>query len=474
MVHHEEEALWALAAGELEPEARLRVEMHVANCPTCARRLAGVKETRALLRETRSSTPQVRWTRVDERVLGEATRHFARLERRPRWTWMLATVGACAAVVLALLPHPGGMPLAPEPAAVAQREEAPLPTPVPTPPIEVEGEADAWVLEVDGAGHALRSGAGLRAGAAVRTPSGGSARLRLPDASRMQVAADSEVELSRVEQEEVHLRVVRGRIAVRASHAERRGFTVEAASLRAVVVGTVFSVEHTPSGAAVSVLEGKVRVESEGQSPQLVTAGQRVEFRTRERSWRRHSLSARDRRAFEALVPQAAEVIQVKASRPPRSAPAPVAPPPVTVAPEPDSPSSMPEPPLAVAPPVEAWPELEPAPLPPALALPEVKSPPEPAIPWQGAPAPREVEERFLRHARADLNHRMCESYLVGLGEIAEQSRVRALREEARYLRARCHELRFSPNEAATEYRLYLREYPHGRWAREARVALLP
>jgi hypothetical protein len=92
---------------------------------------------------------------------------------------------------------------------------------------------------------------------------------------------------------------------------------------------------------------------------------------------------------------------------------------------------------------------------------------------WQRFPAPREVEERFLAHARAEVATRTCESYLVGLREIAEQSHVRPFREEARYLRARCYEVRRQRDEATVEYLRYLREYPWGRWAAQARAALL-
>ena len=62
----------------------------------------------------------------------------------------------------------------------------------------------------------------------------------------------------------------------------------------------------------------------------------------------------------------------------------------------------------------------------------------------------------------------------MGLAEIAERSKVRDFREQARYLRARCFEERLSPAEAQAEYRRHLREFPKGRYVREAKAALLP
>jgi hypothetical protein len=477
MARHEVEALWALASGELDAEARARVEEHVAGCDTCAQRLAEVRETRALLRVAREEAPPVRWSEADDRVLTMATRRFARLEQRPRWPWVLGLAGACTAAVLALvLLRPGTAPQVPEENVVAQRVEE---TPSPALSVEVEGEASAWGREVGGSEQALQAGSGLRAGATVRTPAQGSARLRLPDASRMQVAADSEVVLSRVAADDVHLKVMRGRVAVRASHAERRGFVVEAAGLRVFVVGTIFSVEHTPQGPAVSVLEGKVRVEADGQPPQFATAGQHVELRASERAWKQRPLSLQDRRAFEALG------VRVKApatTRPPAAPTAPVAEvtaPTVSTVPE-QREEPAPTPPQEPkadpwAPPTKSTPPTVTGVAQPVPAVaPDTTSTPAPEVAWQRFPAPREVEERFLIHARSEVATRTCESYLVGLGEIAEQSKVRPFREEARYLRARCHEVRFAPSDAAAEYRLYLKEYPRGRWAEEARVALLP
>jgi hypothetical protein len=87
---------------------------------------------------------------------------------------------------------------------------------------------------------------------------------------------------------------------------------------------------------------------------------------------------------------------------------------------------------------------------------------------------PGTTDARFLFNAREQLNATTCESFLVGLAEIAERSTVREFREQARYLRARCFEERLAPAEAKAEYRRYLREFPKGRYVREGKAALLP
>ncbi|PTL77855.1 FecR domain-containing protein [Vitiosangium sp. GDMCC 1.1324] len=461
MARHEVEALWALVSGELDAEARARVEAHVAGCDSCAQRLAEVRESRALLRVAREQPPEVRWAEVDDRVLTMATQRFARLEHRPRWPWMLAAMGACAAVLALVLLRPGPTPRPVEETVVAQPAE----TTAPASTTQVEGEATASVLEADGAERTLQEGAGLKAGSAVRTPARGSTRLRLPDASLMQVSADSEVVLSRIAADDVHLRVTRGRIAVQASHAERRGFVVEADGLRVFVVGTVFSVERTPQGPAVSVLEGKVRVEAEDQPSSFATAGQRVELRASEHAWRRRPLSAQDQRAFEAL---GVRVKTASTARPPAPAPMPVKKPTPSQAPETDPRASAMRSALVPG----AKNAVLPMPAPPSPAGEESTRAPEQA--WPLLPVLRVVEERFLAHARSAVSTRLCESFQEGLGEIAEQSRVPASREEARYLRARCYQTRSAPTQAEAEYRLYLKEFPQGRWSEEARGALGP
>ncbi len=489
MALHETEALWAFAAEELEAEASSRVAEHVAGCEVCARKLAEVRQARALLTPAREDEPAVRWAEVDERVQVAAARRLARMEQRPRWPWALVAAGAMAAVVAFLVPRPVAAP-APTPSPPVAVREPPPEVPA-SPPAEVAAPAEpvlaarvesatgAWIREPQAPERSLEAGAQLREGASVRTRVKASALLRLPDESRVRLSPDSEVTLERAEAEDVRLTITRGQLAVQASHVARRGFTVEAAGVRASVVGTVFSVERTPRGAVVAVLEGRVRVEAEGQPVRLVSAGERVEVRPGSRPSRVRAISARERQVFlelGALMPAEHSA--------PRGASSVVAgtAPPVPEAPEeeailPAEPASPP--PVSEAPSAEEEPGSEFAPYP-------VPTNPEPVDGVVVAPSPAASEVRqglersssadasFLLHARDQLNAKTCESFLVGLAEIAEQSQVRLYREHARYLRARCFEERLARAEAAAEYRRYLREYPRGRFVREARAALLP
>ncbi|XXF76422.1 FecR domain-containing protein [Myxococcaceae bacterium GXIMD 01537] len=492
MTRHESEALWALAADELEGEARARVEAHVAACAECAQALAQVRQTRALLREAGTESPAVHWAEVDEHVLGTAARRFARLERAPRWPWALAAAGACAAVLAFALLRPVAAPPV-EPPAIARAPEAPS---APEPPaIQVESALDAWGRE--GAGElALQPGTRLHAGASVRTPARASALLRLPDASRVRVAPGSEVVLARAEAKDVHLTVKSGRLAVQASHERREGFLVEAAGVRVSVVGTVFAVENAPRGVSVAVLEGKVRVDVEGQPPRFLSAGERLDLRPGDENVARaRPLSAQDHQGFQGLgIPASQPVPQPRpAARPDSTVAArPVAPPPAPI----PSPATPPEgiaetPTLVEAPPLPTpvAPEPEPdfAPYPPAppsqaqaIVAPSPAGVGDAFVPRNGwAPQPnvalpRGSDQRFLQHARAQLKASTCESFLAGLAEIAERSPVREFREQARYLRARCFEEKLAPQAASAEYQRYLREFPRGQYVEEARAALLP
>ncbi|MFP2912755.1 tetratricopeptide repeat protein [Pyxidicoccus sp. 3LFB2] len=102
----------------------------------------------------------------------------------------------------------------------------------------------------------------------------------------------------------------------------------------------------------------------------------------------------------------------------------------------------------------------------------EKKKKKEPLIPM--ALMSKDADERFLGYARMQLSARKCESFLVGLEEIAQRSPRESHREQARYLRARCFEEKLQSKAAQGEYRQYLNEFPRGRYAREANTALLP
>jgi hypothetical protein len=98
MARHETQALWALAAGELDAADRARVEAHLAGCAECAAELARVRQSRAVLHTAREVTPEVRWGAVDARLRSEAAKRLV-APPRSRLPWALALAGACAAML---------------------------------------------------------------------------------------------------------------------------------------------------------------------------------------------------------------------------------------------------------------------------------------------------------------------------------------------------------------------------------------
>ncbi|MBJ6764775.1 FecR domain-containing protein [Myxococcaceae bacterium JPH2] len=519
MGRHETQALWALAADELPPDERARVQAHVAQCADCTQALAQVHEARAALTQAREAMPPVRWAHVDTTLREEAAKRLA----RPSFGWHSQSLpwalgAACLlALVLWWLPHraPSGAPIA-KPVRVAEPlpSQRPLSPPPPPPSVpdpipatavamtETESATGALLREVNEPGqaptteHALAPGMRLRSGMAVRTPGKSSALLRLPDASRVRVSGGSDVVLAQAEPHAVHLVVREGRLAVQASHAPRSGFTVESAGLRVHVVGTVFSVEHSRAGVSVAVLEGRVRVEVEGQPPRFLGAGERFDVRANGQSPRGRALSAEDQLAFRELagLPPPHALVTKPALEKPQPASAPVAQ---------ALPQAVPVPPVEPSPAVnsapqapEATEEFEPYPAAStaspgagnAVALNTlVPAPSEPPPVTRVTPVSRglgglipgglmasDADERFLGYARVHAITRTCEGFLVGLQEIAEHSPREEHREQARYLRARCFKVRQHSTSAEDEYRRYLSEFPNGRHASEARAAIPP
>ncbi|GMU08747.1 FecR domain-containing protein [Corallococcus caeni] len=585
MAGHETQALWALAAGELDAAAQARVEAHVAECAACAAEWKRVVEARALLHSARSVEPSVRWEETGAKLKAEAAKRMARREPRFLSPWAMTLAGACAVALVLWLggslwkkagtqapsviatgsgtgTAPSGVKAASQPGAteeaVAARpdmahgeQESVAVRPEAASTTEAERVTGAVLREASGAEHALAAGMRLRSGMAVRTPPKASAVLRLPDASRVRLSAGSDVVFARAESNAVHLTVQQGRLSVRASHAKREAFLVESAGLRVSVVGTVFSVERTAAGAAVAVLEGRVRVDAEGQPPRFVDAGERVELAGTGEALKPRALSAGDRQAFRDLRaaepgPAVASALPTKKAPPrpeggssprqsvataanPLDAPAPgtpsvednAAPSQAVANVTPDSPApEMPRQSVATASnPLESAPAQAQASnteIPQAVAvIPNEASPSDDFVPYPGSPtgslassaplptpgavqapsmapaAPTEPrkrktlgalvpggllsddsDERFLGYAKVQTAAATCGRFLVGLGEIAAASPRTGHREEARILRGRCFNKQHQPSDAEDEFRQYLREFPNGRYATEARIAL--
>ncbi|QAT87306.1 hypothetical protein EJ065_5775 [Corallococcus coralloides] len=606
MAGHETQALWALAAGELDAAGKARVEAHVAECAACAAEWKRVVEARALLHTARSVEPSVRWEETGAKLKAAAAKRMAVPERRFLSPWAMTLAGACAVALVVWLggarwrnatqgpespvaTRPGAgqrgttegtvapdaaSPSAPgKQAAVAAHAEA-------ASTVEAERVTGAVVREATGVEHALAAGMRLRSGMAVRTPPKASAVLRLPDESRVRLSAGSDVVFARAESKAVHLTVQQGRLSVNASHAQRDGFLVESAGLRVSVVGTVFSVERTAAGAAVAVLEGRVRVDAEGQPPRFVDAGERVELAGTGETLKPRALSAGDRQAFRdlrAAEPGAAVASVVPTKKGPSrvevgpsvatrdapseartpapvenhaapsqavsqktpEAPAPEAPSQAVAqatpeAPAPEAPSqaiahATPEAPAPEAPRTAVAQAPAPAAVPaqgealapahaPNTEIPQAVHPREPTpsddfAPFPGtsagslassAPTPGAVQapsmapatpseprkrktlgglvpggllsddsdERFLGYAKVQTAGTTCGQFLVGLGEIASASPRTSHREQARILRGRCFNRQHQPADAEDEFRQYLREFPNGHYATEARIAL--
>ncbi|CAM4497533.1 FecR domain-containing protein [Corallococcus exiguus] len=617
MAGHETQALWALAAGELDAAGKARVEAHVAECAACEAEWKRVVEARAMLHTARSEEPSVRWEETGAKLKAAAAKRMAVPERRFMSPWAMTLAGACAVALVVWLGGarwkqdgdttpvavrtPPSEAVAGTGASHAPTEEAVAARPEVAPAkqeavaahseaastTEAERVTGAVVREATGAEHALAAGMRLRSGMAVRTPPKASAVLRLPDESRVRLSAGSDVVFARAESNAVHLTVQQGRLSVNASHARRDAFLVESAGLRVSVVGTVFSVERTAAGAAVAVLEGRVRVDAEGQPPRFVDAGERVELAGTGKTLKPRALSAGDRQAFrdlraaepgavvasvvpakkgpsrvevspsvatrdtpsEARTPAAgtpseennaapsqavaqntpgtppgenkASPSQAVAQKAPEAQPGEnnAAPSQAVAQKTPDAPApEAPRTAVAQAPAVPSPGEALAQAHAPNTEIPQAVHPREPTpsddfAPYPGAsagslassaPVPGAVQapsmapatpteprkrktlgalvpgglmsddsdERFLGYAKVQTAPTTCGQFLVGLGEIAAASPRTNHREQARILRGRCLNRQHLPADAEDEFRQYLREFPNGRYATEARIAL--
>lgn len=498
MMRHDEALLWEYAARELPSEDARLVQHHLTECPDCQEKLTDVRTARGALEAVRGSEYRFEYAQTDAALAKAVEKKLTNaVFGRP---WVLALSGGLVAAGLALVVY-GMWTRAPSPPPAVAEVAAPLVKPQPA----VEKAAGLSVIGAQP--RVVGRGAALASGDVLRTDAKGDAMLRLPEGTRLKLGSSSQLSLTRAEADDVTLSLDRGHLAVAASHARRKGFVVHTGGLMVTVVGTMFSVTSSRDGVEVAVSEGRVSVEPPVGLPQLVNAGQRVRFDAKWRSVR-SAITGAEKKELASLVeaqlpppppvpapePVRQAVVQPRASTvvaaaggPSASAAelkslvagsvddlaplpqaAPPAPAPVPVASKPDMTGyeipllALPVESVGSAPPVfNEYPK---------PAVEEVT--PSKASKLGGDDIAEDAESIFLRRADKSLNDGTCERYLVALDLLATDVRRDDRTQLARIMRARCFDSLMRVKEAEAEYHRYLREYPNGRHAAEARRVL--
>lgn len=296
MMRHDEAKLWEYAARELDEDDRRMVDAHLEDCPECRETLATVQVAREALESAREAWPVIAWQATDDAVGALVEKKLAAKARRP-WLFRLTLVGAVAAAlalgVFALLRVE-----APAPVTVAEAEAPPMPPPGPTTRVDsAEG-----LTRLGREATAVEDGAELSGGDVLRTSLAGKAFVHLPDESHVRVAGGTQLALTRVDADDVALTLERGRVAVRASHAARRGFVVHTGGMTVRVVGTVFAVSNSGDAMEVAVAEGKVKVDLPSGDALMVGAGQRIRLDTRSEKPQRLKLTQSLERELSELT----------------------------------------------------------------------------------------------------------------------------------------------------------------------------
>lgn len=88
------------------------------------------------------------------------------------------------------------------------------------------------------------------------------------------------------------------------------------------------------------------------------------------------------------------------------------------------------------------------------------------------APTAASPDLRFIQRAQQSLKKGHCGDFLLGLETLAFDAEEPVVREQARIVKARCHDERLEPDKAAADYSRYLRDFPDGAAAAEAKAAL--
>jgi hypothetical protein len=277
-MRHPKPERWAelhrLPAPEREEMAR-----HADACADCARVRDRIASARIALGDiTRTPSPDLSWDLLGARlhwsVSSELKRREREAEKRPRrrvMPWLAAGAAAAVAVPLAFYlrrePVPIVTPLA-APVAAPVAGAAPLPAATEGVVTFLQGDAilDAAPIFLD---------APIQAGAILRTHRGRVA-VQFGDRSGFVVEDDTILEVARLDEQAVELRVRAGAVSIDLTRrrADQR-FSVHAGARQVVVRGTVFRVAHTDDALDVVVARGLVAV-SEGDDAVEVSAGARL------------------------------------------------------------------------------------------------------------------------------------------------------------------------------------------------------
>jgi hypothetical protein len=219
----------AYRAGNLSEARRMLVEDHLHSCVAC-RRVFSPRNTVVPIAVKRPMMRVVPWA-----------------------------IAAAAVVVLAILARPG-------------MDRVMAPSGARATVASIDGEL--YRVTAQGA-TLLKTGASINEGEEIRTAKNSRAVVQLRDGSRIEMAERSDVTVNeRWSGKTVHL--ARGAVMVEAAKQRRGRLEVATTDCLVSVKGTIFEVSRGTKGSRVSVVEGEVKVDQEGNSALLHRGDQKT------------------------------------------------------------------------------------------------------------------------------------------------------------------------------------------------------
>ena len=231
MTRHDEHQLWAYAGRALEFDETKVLEHHLEACPECNEKLEAIVLAREALLLARQAKPSMAWAGVDAGIEAVIDRRLrSKSEADGRWRWLamggvFAAVTAAAVAFFAMQPGHFDTSTGPQLARTSS---------VVAPVVESAAISHVEVargLQISGA--TSHEGAELKSGDVLNTSLvDGKAIVHLADQSHLRVANGTALELRALAADSVDLSLLRGRVAVRASHQPRTSFVVRSGDPR--------------------------------------------------------------------------------------------------------------------------------------------------------------------------------------------------------------------------------------------------
>jgi FecR protein len=268
MKHLEAEKAWALVGNPNEETAQWR--SHAENCFACRQILSEAEGAQLLLKAlppAPSHLPDALSRHVKQRLLADFESDVEVKGLFPWWRAWFFPIAAVAAVALVAFgsflfskkPMPSAPPDIANVAVVPSVQDPVVPEVPKSLVAQVRTQKKSNLATSKKSAKSLRT---LAAGDVISTQKGGNVAFEMPDGTKAQVSATSDVTVAQLDEKHFGFEVKFGTLAMQVPHRDDRLLTVKVGEVLVKDLGTRFVVSRSAESVLVAVEEGSVEVQT--------------------------------------------------------------------------------------------------------------------------------------------------------------------------------------------------------------------